>query len=191
MLLSKIRFASSGAFTKNFALVFLELGVPRLPPAAKARLALEILQGIGEGEGASAPYGRQQVALVHRLLEVMEHIQPMGSAPTSEQQQQDVNQMSSTSSSSAEAPSLTSAGFLPPPTPSTTDISFLLDLFLDILLIPNATKLKPSTPAQGGGTTPAPPIGLIPGLSHESLQRIASHPTFWTSNGQATLAKVC
>ena len=72
ILLAKARAPNAGAFTKNFALVFLEIGCPRLPPQGKSVLGQALLVGLA-AEGTSdegQPYGRQQVALVHRLLEV-------------------------------------------------------------------------------------------------------------------------
>lgn len=45
LLVSKIKAPSSGAFTRNFAMIFLEIGVPRLDPSVKARLGLQIIEG--------------------------------------------------------------------------------------------------------------------------------------------------
>jgi hypothetical protein len=45
MLVSKVKDGGAGAFTRNFAMIFLELGVPRLDGPSKTRLGMEILHG--------------------------------------------------------------------------------------------------------------------------------------------------
>jgi len=201
ILLIKARAPTAGAFTRNFALVFLEIGCPRLPPQGKSELGQALLLGLA-AEGTSEKdrhYGRQQVALVHRLLEVLEFIQP---PPTTLVAHQVITAATATTT----AATATTAGSgnsmdvenLPPspPSPSPKDLAFLLELFLDILLIPNASRLLPPSLPPSSSPSP-PPLIPIHGLSHDALLRLSSHPSLWSSlssssasSAQSTLSKL-
>ncbi len=175
-VLERARAVGSGVFTKNFAQVFLEVGVPRLDAEGKGRLARALLVGISGGGSGEGPYGRQAVAMAHRLLELLEHLRPHTATGEGHPQEEQ---------------------------PSERDLVFLQELFFDLLLVPNATYLKPKAaapPAQVGGAAPppAPLTPLPPGLTREALDRLASHPSLWAAGAgsghggscQAALAKV-
>lgn len=185
-VLARARAAGSGAFTKNFAQVFLEVGAPRLDAEGKSKLARALLVGIGGekgGGGGEGPYGRQSVAMAHRLLELLEHLKPAASA--------------------AAEPETPPSG---EPQPSERDLVFVQELLFDLLLVPNATYLRPKPqpagpgqPQQQAAQAPAAPVlPLPPGLSREALDRLASHPSLWVAgagsghggSSQAALAKV-
>lgn len=183
VLLAKARAPEAGAFTRNFSIVFLEIGCPRLPPAAKGQLGQALLVGLAEaGDG---PYGRQSAALVHRLLEVLEFIKPPTPAAAlggGGSETPATGTAATESTASPSHPPLPPAG----PPPSARDLAFVLELFFDILLVPNASRLVKPVPG-------APLAGPIQGLSHDALQRLASHPSLWAStsgNPQATLGKL-
>lgn len=176
-VLERARAPGSSVFTKNFAHVFLEVGVPRLGPEAKGELARALLVGIGGQKGVEGPYGRQAVTMAHRLLELLEHLKPVAQTEDNDEQGQQ---------------------------PSDRDLIFVQELFLDLLFVPNATFLKPKAPPPTGPQASSAPARapaltpLPPGLTREALDRLASHPSLWTAgvgsghggSSQAALAKV-
>lgn len=195
VLLEKARSPVNGAFTKNFALVFLEIGCPRLPAEAKNALGWALLVGLSaEGTADEAkPFGRHQVALVHCFLETVAFLRP-GTGASFTATQASASSMTAPSSGTR-SPVREDAGQTPlgsrvsectPPHPSAQDMAFLRELFLDILLVPNASRLLPSAPDSAPSVPP-------PGLSPDALHRISSHPSLWSpgspsGNPQVTLA---
>ncbi|EKU21929.1 heat domain-containing protein, partial [Nannochloropsis gaditana CCMP526] len=148
VLLEKARSPVNGAFTKNFALVFLEIGCPRLPAEAKNALGWALLVGLAaEGTADEAkPFGRHQVALVHCFLETVAFLRP-GTGASFTATQASASSMTAPSSGTR-SPVREDAGQTPLgsrvsectlPHPSAQDMAFLRELFLDILLVPNAS----------------------------------------------------
>lgn len=69
-LLAVCKDVPASSFAFNFSLSFLEMGVPRLAPAAQGRIALEIASGISR----LAPYSPSSNILLNLLLVVVEHL---------------------------------------------------------------------------------------------------------------------
>jgi hypothetical protein len=175
-------------------MVFLELGLPRLSSEGKGAVALELLSGIS---GLSdPPSSRHQVAVVHRLLDLIDFV-PSSQAQDAAQGAQHLcsshraaRAMKPRTPGMLKAPSVLvvsagEAGATPALSLSPADKEFWGNLFLDVLLVPNATRLRPPVSGQSGGAAPA--VGSLPGMTREAVERLASHPTRWQS--QADLAK--
>lgn len=108
-------------------------------------------------------FSRHQTALVHRFLDIIEHVPstPAALAALSDGK-------STSSDTPASKPAEKGAQYINgtlrhgrcvavSPAPSASDLSFLSDLFLDILLVPNAAKLpRPQAPNGRHAHNPCP-----------------------------------
>lgn len=117
-LLAVCREVPPTSFSFNFSLTFLEMGVPRLPPAEQGAVAAEIARGISR----LRRYSSSQNILLNTLLVVLEHL-PLHSDSRG-------NETASAAAAAAAATSLTGMEL------GAEDSAVVCDWLLDVALYP-------------------------------------------------------
>lgn len=150
-LLAVCREVPTTSFAFNFAITFLEMAVPRLPPAEQGNVAAQIARGISR----LRRYSPSQNILLNILLVVLEHL-PLRNS--------DAMNGGTTNVGAVEATAGLAAG--PPAELSAEDSAVVSDWFLDVSLYPGVLTREGSA---------------YHGLSPAGVARLTMREKVWSS----------
>lgn len=157
-LLAVCKDVPASSFAFNFSLSFLEMGVPRLEPAAQGKIALQIASGISR----LAPYSPASNILLNLLLVVIEHL-PLRLL----EEETTATTHGEAADKAANATAVPAAGVQEAQELASNDSAVVSDWFLDVCLYPGVLKREGSR---------------YDGLSPAGLARLTSKEKEWPAD---------